>query len=129
MSQVVVAPERCRLQKWALHVYTKNDINAKALEAMEMNGLTPRSKDLISRTGNHKLKGNPYKSHYKDLEQFCMLVGDYDSLIVLNAKCPMQCISMKIDTLQAYIKYRLLEKDAIIRVATGNCRLPCDTYF
>lgn len=77
--------------------------------------------DKQARTGGrHIVKNttNQYNMHYRGLEAFCAMVGDYDSLLMLNEYAPSEyCPSMNPVTIATYLRYKTAkpEQDGTVR--------------
>ena len=71
-----------------------------------------------SKTGTRPLASNT-KLHYKkqldQLESFLTLIGDYDSLLLLDEKAPTNCISMNVESLALYIQFKRTPKDTPLK--------------
>ena len=70
-------------------------------------------------TGTKALKDNTehsYAKHYVGLYKFAAIIGDYESLLILEPAAPTTfCPSMKATTVALYMRYKLLEKGDILQ--------------
>ncbi len=69
-------------------------------------------------TGSKNLKENSirdYDKHYTGLYKFCAMIGDHESLLVLNRKAPsVFCPSMNARTIALYMRYKTCEAGEVL---------------
>jgi hypothetical protein len=61
------------------------------------------------RTGNRSIKEatkSTYDNHYKQLWNFCAIIGDYESLLLLVSPVFGLVPAMKVESLEAFVRYK-----------------------
>jgi hypothetical protein len=80
-------------------------------------------------TGTKPLWGNrsigpssksAYTTHYRGLKHFCCMIGDYESLIILQENRPTYCTSMKAETVEAFIRFKMCDRSITLKDLEGN---------
>ena len=61
-----------------------------------------------------------YESHYRRLTRFFKLIGDYESLLHLCDKCPKSCPSMRVESCNMYMWYKLRSVTTDLTNLTGE---------
>lgn len=76
-----------------------------------------------SRTGDRVVSTTTklaYKGHYENLTKFCYLIGDYDSVLILDKKCPEYAPSVKVETLVLYLHFKFHDKTELLTDVDGK---------
>ena len=55
-----------------------------------------------------------YDSHFHGLHDFCTLIGDYNSLIILDPSVKKNAISMDVRSIKLYMKFKFLKKGQVL---------------
>ena len=97
------------------------DHNLKARNAA---GLTSILAELRLKMGEeaYKLTGNrpladksmkSYGNQFRGLRYFCSLIGDYESMLILEVKRPSFCPAMSPYMISSFIKFKRLKKERL----------------
>jgi hypothetical protein len=102
LNRVRVPRPPPRRPDWIPNRFSKEQIKEKARDAMAKHKLVPRTEnDVVTQVGSRLLANkNCYKCHYTNFSQFCMMVGDYDSLVIMDDHCPDLNISIDLHRCQ-----------------------------
>jgi hypothetical protein len=68
----------------------------------------------VSKTGSRVLTSKTkttYQNLFDQLERFFKMIGDYDSLLILQDRPPENCISMKVESLLQFVDYKFGKKN------------------
>jgi hypothetical protein len=95
--------------------FTNAQIDERALQAMAELGFELRDVPWATWTGSRLLtRSDCYDCHFTGMQQFCMLIGDYESLVILDDYCPDNSVSMSVKTLTAFLKYRNYDAGQVV---------------
>ena len=61
-----------------------------------------------------------YECCYKQLWNFCLITGDYDSMFILMSPPPWNCVPVQIDTAIALMKFKRLAKGTVLKDTAGR---------
>ena len=92
-------------------------VPAKIKKSLTRWGLTLSIHKAGLRFGNKKHAKNTLrnmKCMISQMERFCALVGDYDSLIILHKNCPKHPIAMNLDTIIQFVRYKFLPEGTLL---------------
>ena len=77
----------------------------------------------VSKTGSRVLTTKTkttYHNIISQLEHFFKMIGDYDSLLILQDHPPENCISMKVESLLQFVDYKFGKKDTQLTDMCGR---------
>ena len=100
---------------------------SKKLKEMEEKGLNAvlEKLQLVYSSSESKLTGSKpieeatskaYEKHYKGLKYFFSMIGDYESLLILQSKAPKKCPSMNVDSICLFFDWELKPRGKLLGI-------------
>jgi hypothetical protein len=85
--------------------------------------------ECIPLTGHHPLADaskSKYVGNLRMLNHFFTMIGDYESMLILQEDSPDNCISMNIDSIILFACYKCGEKGTLLKDLNGNIKHDVD---
>jgi len=119
-----LGPSTFKMNYFKLSDSVKGKITTGMTKALTHWNLVFRAKaNAGARTGGRVLHQGTiaaYEFHLKNVEKFCWLIGDYDSSIILNARCPAFSPSMRVETIVLYLRFKFQQETQVLKDLSGN---------
>ena len=87
------------------HLKLPKELKGKTFKDFDYQGMNSR------RLGNRYIKAQTksnYESSYRQLWRFCAYKGDYDSMLMLLPSVPQGAPSMKLETVEEFLRFKRL---------------------